>query len=64
LEEPSPTYEEELLNSKFVLKESGSLLPFEVEVKKPLMEDYLDDLELPNDLDTTCYLLSPISRDN
>jgi hypothetical protein len=60
LEEPSPLDEEEaLLSFEFVLIVGGSLLSSEPEVKKPLMEDYLDeldDLEVKEDLDTMCCL--------
>lgn len=46
LEESSPTNEEEeeILSSESILS-SRSLLPFEVEVKKPLIEDCMDDLK-------------------
>jgi hypothetical protein len=44
LEDPSAINEEEekLLTSKSILAVGGTLLPFNDEVKKPLMEDFLD----------------------
>jgi len=37
--------EEEMITFKFVIAICGSFLPFEVEVKKPLMDDCVDELE-------------------
>jgi hypothetical protein len=63
----SPTNEEEeeeeeegrLLTSESILTISGSLLPCETEVKKPLIEvcvDELQDLKLLEDLGATYFL--------
>jgi hypothetical protein len=65
LEEPSLTdegKEEQLLTSKFVLAIGETLLPSEAEVKKPLMEDRLEELEVkglevPKNFDASCNLL-------
>lgn len=61
LEEPSLANEEDekLLASKSILAVGVSLLQSKAEVMKHLMEDYLDeieDLEVLEDLGTTCYL--------
>jgi hypothetical protein len=48
-----------LLTSKSVLTIGESLLPYEAEVKKPMMEhcpDDLKDFDVLEDLDTTCCL--------
>jgi hypothetical protein len=45
--------EGKLITFEYVWTVGGSLLPSEVEVKKPLMEDSSNELD---DLDTTCCL--------
>ena len=42
---PTNAKDEKLLTSDSLLAIGGSLLPSKAEVKKPLMEDYLDELE-------------------